>query len=120
MKKLSLLFILAIIYFNTLWPGIKDDDRCYSPNKNYYLVQAYSIRSYLMPRTYGLYGNALVYDAITNKLVAKFKVSDFDRGPIWSDNPSRIFFMDDEPNSSRITTLPNSPGRSIVQGQACS
>lgn len=104
--------------------GPTAQERCYSPNHEYYIVRYQSLIRALMPIAFEpAFGAAKLYDKSGNLLHAGQTLLGFQAGPNWGDvSTSRgkeysVFFIgnsdDSEPRGGWVFSLPSSPGDSF-------
>lgn len=117
------------VVFGSDWMAYTDggpaaQERCYSPNHEYYVVRYQSLIRALMPIAFEpAFGTAKLYDKPGNLLHAGQTLLGFQAGPNWGDvSTSRgkeysVFFTgnadDSEPRGGWVFSLPSSPGDSF-------
>lgn len=114
------LLLLWYVVFQWDWVTYTDggttaQERCYSPNHEYYVVRSHSLIRSLMPIAFEpAFGTAKLYDKSGRLLYSGKTFLDFQAGPLWGGGPTAdgekyaVWFMGDLNNW--LFTLPSTPG----------
>lgn len=95
--------------------GPTAQERCYSPNHEYYIVRYQSLVRALLPLTFEpAFGTAILYDKLGKRLYSGKTFLDFQAGPLWGGGTTvdgekySVWFMGD--SNDWLFILPSPPG----------